>query len=211
MPDKSKFIALTFDDGPNMSTTLDIYGVLSSFKIKATFFLCGSNINSKTGLVLKHAISSGYEIGNHSMNHKDLQNLSDKEILDEISDTDRRICEITGTSTRFFRAPYIHVTQHIFDIVDKVFIEGLACNDWLDNVSGEERARIILDRVKEGDIILMHDTEGNKKTVEALKILIPSLLERGYSFCTLSELFSYYEVEPKTHTGFNYSNAMQKE
>lgn len=210
MPEKQSYIALTFDDGPNMSTTLDVFNVLERYNVKATFFLCGSKINSKTGLVIKHAISSGYEIGNHTTDHSDLLTLSDNEILSEIAETDRRIIEITGTSPRFFRAPYIHVSQHIFEIVDKVFIEGIACNDWIDSVSAKERADMIIDNVKDGDIILMHDSEGNSKTVEALDIIIPALLEKNYKFCTLSELFSNYDVDPKPGSGFNYSNAMQK-
>lgn len=208
MPD-NMHIALTFDDGPNMSTTLQVYDVLERFNVKATFFLCGSKINHKTSLVIKHAVSSGYEICNHSMHHKDLLKLSDDKIHQEIDETDKRISQITGTTPRFFRAPFIHVSEHLYSIVDKVFIEGIACNDWLDSVSTVERAGIILDKVRDGDIILMHDAEGNFKTVEALNIIIPTLINRGYKFCTLSELFDCYGINPEPHSGILYSNVFQ--
>jgi peptidoglycan/xylan/chitin deacetylase (PgdA/CDA1 family) len=48
--------------------------------------------------------------------------------------------------------------------------------------------------IKRGDIILMHDYNGrNSPTPEALKMMIPALLERGYEFVTVSELMNTNE------------------
>jgi peptidoglycan/xylan/chitin deacetylase (PgdA/CDA1 family) len=47
----------------------------------------------------------------------------------------------------------------------------------------------VLENTKGGNIILMHDYQsGGCETMQALKMFIPELLSRGFSFVTVSEL-----------------------
>ena len=135
--------------------------------------------------------------------------LSAEEIRAEIEFTDGKIKEITGEVPRFFRPPYIAVNDVMIDTIDKIFIAGIGAEDWLDEVTAEMRAERILKQAKNGSIILLHDSQGNSQTVAALDLIIPALLNDGYEFLTVTELFAAEGVEPKR--GIIYSNVLQTE
>jgi peptidoglycan/xylan/chitin deacetylase (PgdA/CDA1 family) len=67
----------------------------------------------------------------------------------------------------------------------------------------------IMANVKNGDIILLHDFEGNDSTVEALRTLIPALRERGFTLVTVSDLFEKMGIKPEANSGIIYTNATQ--
>ncbi len=182
-------VALTFDDGPNTTTTVEILNLLEEYHIPASFFLVGNNITATTAPVVKRTYDMGCELGNHSKTHSVMPEMTKEEIQEEITYVSGKIKEITGEAPRFFRPPYIAVNDTMYEAIDMPFICGAGCNDWDANVSVKERVDTTLAQLKDGTIILLHDSEGNYQTVEALKILIPMLLEQGYRFVTVKELF----------------------
>lgn len=188
-------IALTFDDGPNTSTTVQVLDLLEKYQVRASFFLVGDNINEESAKVVKRAFDLGCEINNHSKTHSYMNEMTEENIKAEIEFVDNKVKEITGRSTVFFRPPYIAVNDTMYDCIDMPFISGAGCNDWDNNVSVEKRLRILSRSVRDGVIILLHDAQGNDKTVEMLDTLIPQLLEEGYQFATVSELFKAKGVE----------------
>ena len=190
-----KLVALTFDDGPNNNTTVDVLNILEEYGVKASFFVIGNNITKNTKPILKRTYAMGCEICNHSKSHYDMTKLTPDEIRAEVEYVTELVTEITGEPTRFFRPPYIAVNQTMYDVIDMPFICGMGCDDWDNNVSADERTERILSQVKDGTIILLHDMECNDKTVTALKTIIPSLLEKGYEFVTVSELFEIKGIE----------------
>ena len=173
-----KYIALTFDDGPNATTTNDVIDKLEKYDIVASFFLIGNNINDESAKAVKRAYDLGCEINNHSRTHSNMTELSAEDIRAEFEYTDEKVYEITGEHTKFFRPPYISVHQIVFDNIDVPFIAGIGANDWEDRVTAEMRAKMILKQAKDGDIILLHDAEGNSMTVEALDTIIPEIRSR---------------------------------
>lgn len=196
MSEDVKYIALTFDDGPNTTTTNDVLDKLEKHGVVASFFLVGNNINDETAKVVKRAFDMGCEINNHSRSHSDMTTLSAEEIQSEYKFVDDKVFEITGEHTKFFRPPYIAVHQIMFDNIDAPFIAGIGASDWEDRVTAEKRAKTILKQAKDGDIILLHDMEGNSQTVEALDTIIPELKAQGYKFVTVSELFKAKGIDP---------------
>ena len=84
----------------------------------------------------------------------------------------------------------------MFDNIDVPFIAGIGASDWEDRITAEKRAKTILKQAKDGDIILLHDMEGNSQTVEALDTIIPELKAQGYKFVTVSELFKKKGIDP---------------
>ena len=203
-----KYIALTFDDGPNATTTNDVIDKLEKYDIVASFFLIGNNINDESANAVKRAYDLGCEIDNHSRTHSNMTELSAEDIRAEFEYTDEKVYEITGEHTKFFRPPYISVHQIMFDNIDVPFIAGIGANDWEDRVTAEMRARMILKQAKDGDIILLHDAEGNSMTVEALDTIIPELQKQGYKFVTVTELFKIKGIEPDMEKV--YTNVLQK-
>lgn len=201
---ETKLIALTFDDGPNTTTTNDVLDVLEKYDAKASFFLIGNNINAESAVSVKRAYDMGMEIDNHSKTHSNMSKMSADELQVEISDVDEKVKEITGEETKFFRPPFIDVSQSMYDNISHPFICGIDPRDYMENISAQERADYILNGAKDGVIVLMHDAAGNNKTVEALKIAIPQLKEQGYEFVTLTELFERQGETPKKN--IIYSN-----
>ncbi len=187
--EEKKLVALTFDDGPNTTTTNEVLDILEKYGIKASFFLIGVNINDDSAKAVKRAYDMGCDIGNHSKTHSNMTELTDEEIVDEIKYVDDRIYEITGEYPKYFRPPYIAVNNKMFDLIDETFINGFGVTDYDDRVTTEIRHMRVMKQVKDGAIILLHDAQGNSQTVEALDLIIPDLISEGYELVTLTELF----------------------
>lgn len=203
-----KVVALTFDDGPNTTTTNEVLDVLEKHGVVASFFLIGNNINDESAKTVKRAYDLGCEIANHSKTHSYMDKMSPEDIKAEYEYVDQKVFEITGEHTKFFRPPYIAVGDVMWENISVPFISGLGCNDWDDKVTVDKRVTIITRTVTDGSIILMHDAQGNSKTVEAIDQIIPALKEQGYKFTTVSGLFEAKGITPVTK--MIYSNATQE-
>lgn len=188
-------IAITFDDGPNATTTMEVLDILEKYQVRASFFLIGTNINDESAKSVKRAFDLGCDIENHSKTHSYMDKMTADEIKDEVAYVNDKVKEITGTTPKFFRPPYIAVNDTMYENIDMTFISGNGCNDWEDSVSADYRAKYLEKKAKDGVIFLLHDAEGNSKTVEALDKAIPILLEKGFQFATISELFELKGVE----------------
>lgn len=188
-------IAITFDDGPNATTTMEILDVLEKYQVRASFFLIGNNINDESAKSVKRAYDLGCDIENHSKTHSYMDKMTADEIKEEVDFVNEKVKEITGTTPKFFRPPYIAVNNTMYDNIDMTFISGYGCNDWEDRVTADYRAKYLEKKAADGVIFLLHDAEGNSKTVEALDKAIPLLLEKGFQFATISELFELKGVE----------------
>lgn len=205
---KLKYIALTFDDGPNTDNTDLLLDKLSSYNIPATFMLKGSNINEQTASVIKRIASMNHEIGNHSFEHTtSLYTSGEEYILDDYNKTEDLIKKYANVSSAFYRPPFILVNDVLRNTIPVPLISGTGCNDWEDSVSSAERAETIISKISEGGIILLHDTSGNTKTVEALDTIIPTLQNKGYTFVTVTDLFEKCNITASK--GVLYKGAYQ--
>lgn len=192
-----KIIALTFDDGPNIVTTPQMLDIIQKYNVPASFFVCGNNITSESCAVMVRAAGLGCEIQNHSQTHSDMTGMSSDEIMAEVDFTSDKIEEAVGVRPRFFRPPYIAVNEKMHEVIDLTFICGLGAEDWLNEVSAEERCKRIISQAEDGLVILLHDMAGNEKTVKAVDMIIPELKRQGYKFVTVSQLFDMKNVVPK--------------
>lgn len=203
-----KVIALTFDDGPNTGVTNEVLDVIEEYGIKASFFVIGQNIDDESAKVMQRAHSLGCEIDSHSFTHSYMNEMSAEGITDEMERTAQLIYDNVGEYPKFFRPPYIAVNETMFDCIDLPFISGLGCNDWDDSVSIEKRVRFLTEKCPEDCIILLHDAKDNEKTAEAVRQAIPIMLENGFEFVTVSELFVAKGIVP-TSDGIVYSYATE--
>jgi peptidoglycan-N-acetylglucosamine deacetylase len=190
------YVSLSFDDGPNTQTTPRVLDILEQEHVPASFFLIGQNITEESVPVVKREVSLGCDIECHSWTHSDMTKMTKKAIQDEIVCTCSLIEKITSTSPSFFRPPYISVNDALYDAVHLPFICGMGVEDWVPEVPAEDRAARVISGVKDGTIVLLHDFTGNDNTVQALKIIIPSLKEKGYTFVTVPQLFALSGVNP---------------
>ena len=204
-----KFVALSFDDGPNNDTTPKVLDIIEEFKVPASFFVIGQNIDDSTAQHMKRAVALGCEIQNHSYTHSFMTRLSPEEVADEIRRTDDLIEKYISRRPTLFRPPYIDQNESMHDAVSHVFISGVDCRDWEAERSAQTRFEDLMSKIKDGDIILLHDFSGNGNTVEALRLIIPELKKQGYTIVTVSELFKKKGVSPEAHSGQTYANVLQ--
>ena len=203
-----KNIAFTFDDGPNLTTTIRMLDVLKENDAKATFFLVGKNITDETVPVIRREMEQGCEICCHSTEHADMKVMTAEEVKADIDNCVEKITAVTGYKPRFFRPPFISVSQTMYDVIDMPFICGFGCNDWMPPVTADERIGMMMPNMNDGAMFLLHDMPGNENTVEVVRRLIPELKKQGFNFVTVSELFEINGIVPER--GILYSNVYQK-
>lgn len=206
-PTYDKVVALTFDDGPDTTLTPLVLNKLEKYDVPATFMVIGQKVNSSTSSVIKRIVDSGSEIGNHSWSYSSMNNMSDSEIRKSINDTNAAIKTYAGTTPEFFRAPNLATSNTMFSAIDLTFVGGVTCNDWDQSTSAQQRANAIINGARDGAILLMHDVQPlPHPTPDALDIIIPALLEKGYKFVTLSELFEIKgkTLNPNDNTAYTY-------
>ena len=193
---KNKFLALTFDDGPNPLTTLEILEILKKYNLKATFFQIGKNIQKHpqiTGRIFKE----GHIIGNHLFNHSFFVSFSFPKLEKDLIKTQDLIFQIIKKRPKFFRPPYFFVSPAILKIVKKqnlILIGSTAFSIFEpDQPPASLMVFEILKKISPGAISTFHegcDTKmGNyRQTIKAVSKIIPKILEKGYKILPLSDL-----------------------
>ncbi|UJH91642.1 polysaccharide deacetylase family protein [Antarcticibacterium sp. 1MA-6-2] len=182
-------IALTFDDGP-VENTLKILEVLDKYKVKASFFCIGNNIEEHPeifNLILK----KGHFVGNHTYTHtRKMGFLSVETLVEEIRRCDQVMKETGGITPTTFRPPFGIInprTQKALDITGhKVIGWNLRSYDAI--IESEEIVvRRVLNRIKPGDVILFHDSK--ERTVEILEQLLIFLKANNFDPVRVDDLF----------------------
>ena len=186
-------IALTFDDGPHPRYTEEILNILAEYNIKATFFIIGVNAENYPE-DLQKIIESGCEIGNHTYSHVRINKLDQTQIRHQITKCEDTLYQLTGIRPCVFRPPEGILSKCLNNIVEEmnynVVLWSIDTLDWAMNPS-EKISETVMKNLKGGDIILMHDyVSGGNTTCEALRLIIPQILAKGYEFVTVSELIN---------------------
>jgi len=187
VPEIEGYIALTFDDGPHEEITPQILDLLETHDVKATFFVVGWRVTGNEE-ILKRMVRGGNEVGNHSWSHPDILKLPRWKVEKELLDCQEAIISCIGYGARLFRPPYGSYDRS----ARSKGIMNMSFALWtLDTLDWKDRdANIVVERVMRGtidrSIILLHDI--HLTTLEAARIFIPKLKERGFVFVTMSEL-----------------------
>lgn len=191
--DNRKLVALTFDDGPSAYTD-EILDLLKKYDIKATFFVLKYSCEYYPDNLVRIA-EEGHEIAIHGATHKSFADLSTEQINEEIASTIDYIKELGITPTELVRPPYGAINNEIIDSVNYPFIIwNIDTKDWKTK-DKEKIEKQILDNIKDGSIILMHNTESvYESTSSALDEILPDLINE-YRFVTVSELFQDNDIQ----------------
>jgi polysaccharide deacetylase family sporulation protein PdaB len=189
-----KVVALTFDDGPLNLTTPIILDILKKKNVKATFFVLGSRVQQFPEL-LAQEMADGHEIGSHTYQHPSMNEVSKNRIEEELDKTEAVISKY-GPAPTLFRPPGGRYNGTLMKLArDKgylIILWSIDTNDWR-NPSVDAVVSSVINNVKPGSIILMHDGIYPAPTGQALEFIIDGLTRRGYEFVTVSELLDYYE------------------
>lgn len=177
-------VALTFEDGPDIYTER-LLNALEEQDAKATFFVVGDAASDFPDTI-NRILNTGNELGNHTYSHETLTKLDSSEIPYQINDLNQVIEQLTGTSTDLLRPPYGAVNETVQENSDfPIILWSLDSGD-KDTSEIGDIVQKVLENVKDGDIIRMHDT--HETSVAAAEVLITELKNRGFELVTVSEL-----------------------
>ena len=187
-----KEVYLTFDLGYEAGHTGAVLDILKKHDIKAIFFLCG-NYLKETELVTR-MIDDGHKIGNHTDHHKDLPTLGDDAIRKDITDFDTKFQDKFGDKNhtiKHFRPPKGRLCERSLSIAKDEGLTTLmwsgAIVDWHKTpINAQKSSDKIISRIHPGAILLFHIA--NSGMPKMLDIMIPSLIEKGYTIGTAGDL-----------------------
>jgi peptidoglycan/xylan/chitin deacetylase (PgdA/CDA1 family) len=184
-----KSVSLTFDDGPDPVKTPLILEGLKKYKVKATFFCLGKNLQGNEQL-LKLMHDEGHLIGNHSFRHsKWFDLLPAAKMRAEMLKTDRLVRQITGKSPLFFRPPFGVVNPMVHNAVKNMHWQVVCWNiRSMDTLNGPplKIKQKIIRQLKPGSVILLHDHTAF--TEHHLTDLLSAIRDEGYRIVPLDKL-----------------------
>lgn len=185
-------IYLTFDDGPDPVSTKTIVEILAKQKIKASFFVVGSQVE-KNPDILKLLDDKGHLICNHSYSHSASLFKTKTKLQDEILKTQHLIKKTSTRSGNYFRPPHGRIYPGMKKVVKKSGYSMLLWDVFVPDYKPGYPAKKITSRIfhytRSGSIILLHDRSKNcHQTIKALPIIITTLLEKGFKFSILPSI-----------------------
>jgi peptidoglycan/xylan/chitin deacetylase (PgdA/CDA1 family) len=191
---KRPAVALTFDDGPSESTPA-LLKLLAQYNVKATFFLCGSNVR-RCKEIAQEIAAAGHEIGNHTDSHPPFYFKTSEFIYREMALAQESISRITKVNPRLFRAPYGVRWPGLRAAQNRLNLTGVMWTtigrDW--KWPAEKVSKLLLKQAVNGAIFCLHDARALEEkpdiraTIDAVELALPILRERGFSFETVSQL-----------------------
>lgn len=188
-------VCLTFDDGPYAPVTDSLLDVLEAYNSKATFFVTG-NMLWQYPESFKRAYDLGMGLGSHTYSHPHLPNCSWDQIVWELNSTNDIAKSITGEWLNMLRPPHGESNDLVRYAAGVPIIKwSLDTLDW-SNLNMHTIYHKVMDNVQDGDIVLMHDLL--TVTSQAVWVMVPALLERGYQLVTVPEMINAkgWKLEP---------------
>ena len=187
-------VYLTYDDGPNPSTTPDLLDLLAREGVRATFFLIDDHINADTAHIVRRTSVEGHAIGLHSSTRRFML-MTPAELARTLKAAADRIEEIGGERPcRAFRPHAGWRGGQMYEGLREIDYQLVGWGwmlwdfNWFKARDGASTFRRVVDRVSNGDIVVMHDgdesapTRDQRHTVEATRRLIVALRARGFAF-----------------------------
>jgi peptidoglycan/xylan/chitin deacetylase (PgdA/CDA1 family) len=190
-------IYLTFDDGPNPSTTPDLLDVLAREQAHATFFLIDRHVTEETAPIIRRMFAEGHAVGVHTASRADML-WSASEVAQKLTAAADRIEALAGSRPcRLFRPHAGWRTGQMYVGLERIDYKLVGWGwmlwdfNWFRRRTPDSIVQRIAKRVSAGDIVVIHDGDekaprkDQRQAVDATARLIPLLRSRGFSFGTV--------------------------
>lgn len=184
----SRNIYVTFDLGYEAGYTENILNTLKENNVPAAFFITAHYVNTASDLV-QRMIDEGHIVGNHTVNHKSMPNLSQADLTNELMNLHTGIYEKFGYEMKYMRPPKGEYSERSLSYSTKLgyipVMWSFAYADWdeANQPSHNEAIKKIIDNVHNGEIMLLHAT--SKTNMEVLDTVIKQIKDMGYEFKSL--------------------------
>ena len=188
---EKKVVYLTFDEGYENGYTADILDTLKKNNVKAAFFITGDYAEREPELV-RRMVKEGHIIGNHTMNHPSLPEISLSEYESELKELDELVYKLCKAKVEYVRPPKGEYSEKTLAVLSemgyKTVFWSFAYVDWDVTVSrgGDYAFNQIYPYLDEGEVLLLHAVSADN--AECLDRFIRTAAEEGYKFGTLDEL-----------------------
>jgi peptidoglycan/xylan/chitin deacetylase (PgdA/CDA1 family) len=214
IPGAGPGVALTFDMGGRMDPAVDILNFLVENEVCATIFPTGvmtQTAHGQAAMAIVRAHPELFEVGNHTMFHCDLVRggggspstgpcaggpFSADRIRKELTDAATILRDATGQDPQpYWRPPYGSINAAVIDAAasvgyTKTFLWDIDTIDWKPvsdgGPSAEQIAAKVVNQAVNGSNVLFH--LGGYETLDALRLLVPALRDRGFTLTSLSDL-----------------------
>jgi len=187
-PSRERLAVLTFDDGPYPVETPALLAELASLDVPADFFLIGNDTRRQPAIA-KAVAAGGDEVGNHSLTHPEMSELTLGAQRTEIADGAAVIDAVTGDRPAFFRPPHGNYDEDTIRaasaVGESVALWDEDTGDWRD-LTARQITQATIDQARAPAVILLHD--GKDATIDALPQIVATYRRAGYRFVTLREL-----------------------
>ena len=185
------YVALTFDDGPTRWTP-QLVNVLRAAGARATFFELGEKAAARPDLVRLEAAAG--EVGDHSWSHPSLPRLPNAKVVGQLELQQNAVERITDQRPRLFRPPFGARTARVDSIGAGLGLLAVLWNVDSGDASGVSTpsstriVRNLMQRVRPGAIVLLHEDETVPRALDALRVFLPQLRRLGLHAVTVSDL-----------------------
>ncbi|HEY7439452.1 MAG TPA: polysaccharide deacetylase family protein [Acidimicrobiia bacterium] len=155
-------VAVTFDDGPDPSSTPDFLERLAELGWRATFFMLGEMVRRAPGLA-EEVAAAGHEIGVHGYEHHSQLWRSPRATVDDIARSRDLIADITGAEPEWFRPPYGTLSMNGMWAARRLQLRPVLWTawgrDWRAAATAESVTQDVLDGFVDGGTVLLHDSD----------------------------------------------------
>lgn len=182
IPQAEKTVYLTFDDGPVPIYTPQVIKILQQYNVPATFFMVGENV-FKFPDMFQFVKENGYAFGSHTYNHLKGWATDTKTYIENV----KKGAEITGSS--LYRPPYGKMwpwqASKLYDDLH-IIMWDIITMDYDHNLTGEDCFQNVKNYVRNGSIIVFHDSPKTEKNLlYALPKTIEYLQKENYTFAPI--------------------------
>lgn len=185
-------VALTFDDGPDPSSTPQVMDALEAAGMRGTFFVLGEQVLKYPELT-REILARGHEIGAHGFSHRSAWLRMPWTIQRDMQRSVAVIEEVTGQKVRYFRPAHGVYTAATYFGLRRLGLQAvhwtIESHDWHSKFSPQDVQQRILDNLEPGGVVVMHDANlGARNCVAILPSLLTALQERGYQGVTVGQM-----------------------
>ena len=187
---EENYIYLTFDCGYEAGNTARILDSLKEKNVQAAFFITAHYLNTAPDLV-QRMIDEGHIVGNHTVNHPSMPEISDEKIKTELMTLNQTMYEKFGYEMKYMRPPKGEFSERTLSITEslgfRTVMWSFAYVDWNEDSQPDKQDAInkIISNLHNGEVMLLHAT--SKTNSEIMSDIIDQTRNEGYKFRSLDE------------------------